>query len=41
MGPDLPAQRPPAHWAFAARGLWLLRRLVDEVRLERVQLGIR
>ena len=44
-GPDLPA-RPPSDadtdaLAVRGRGLWLLRRLVDEVRLERVQLGTR
>ena len=44
-GPDLPAQ--PATDAdteelgVRGRGLWLLRRLVDEVRLERVRLGTR
>jgi anti-sigma regulatory factor (Ser/Thr protein kinase) len=44
-GPDLPAQpQPDADTdALAARGrrLWLLRRLVDEVRLECVRLGTR
>jgi len=44
-GPDLPTQ-PPSEadtdaLAVRGRGLWLLRRLVDEVRLERVQLGTR
>jgi anti-sigma regulatory factor (Ser/Thr protein kinase) len=44
-GPDLPAQ-PPTDTdtdalAVRGRGLWLLRRLVDEVRLERVRLGTR
>ena len=42
-GPDLPAQ-PPTDAdmdALGGRGLWLLRRLVDEVRLERVRLGTR
>jgi len=44
-GPDLPA-RPPSDadtdaLAVRGRGLWLLRRLVDEVRLERVRLGTR
>jgi len=44
-GPDLPAQ-PPTDADLDAlgvhgRGLWLLRRLVDEVRLERVQFGTR
>jgi anti-sigma regulatory factor (Ser/Thr protein kinase) len=44
-GPDLPAQPPPDADTDApgvrGRGLWLLRRLVDEVRLERVRLGTR
>jgi anti-sigma regulatory factor (Ser/Thr protein kinase) len=44
-GPDLPAQRPTDADtdALAARGwgLWLLRRMVDEPRLERVRLGTR
>jgi len=31
----------PTRWPFAAAGLWLLRWLVDEVRLERVRLGTR
>jgi serine/threonine-protein kinase RsbW len=44
-GPDLPAQ-PPAdagldRLAVRGRGLWLLGRLVDEVRLERVRHGTR
>jgi anti-sigma regulatory factor (Ser/Thr protein kinase) len=43
--PDLPSQSliapTPTRWVFAAPGLWLLRRLVDEVRLERVRLGTR
>ena len=44
-GPDLPTQ-PPSEadtdaLAVRGRGLWLLRRLVDEVRLERVRLGTR
>jgi anti-sigma regulatory factor (Ser/Thr protein kinase) len=44
-GPELPA-RPPtdAHTdapGAGGRGLWLLGRLVDEVRLERVRLGTR
>jgi serine/threonine-protein kinase RsbW len=44
-GPDLPAQPPPDaeldRLAVRGRGLWLLGRLVDEVRLERVRLGTR
>jgi anti-sigma regulatory factor (Ser/Thr protein kinase) len=44
-GPDLPTEPQPTptptRWAFAAGGLWLLGRLVDEVRLERVRLGTR
>jgi serine/threonine-protein kinase RsbW len=44
-GPDLPAQPPPDAntdaLAARGRGLWLLRRLVDEVRLERVRFGTR
>jgi anti-sigma regulatory factor (Ser/Thr protein kinase) len=44
-GPDLPAQLPTDAemdaLAVRGRGLWLLRRLVDEVRLERVRLGTR
>jgi anti-sigma regulatory factor (Ser/Thr protein kinase) len=44
-GPDLPAQPPTdadtEALAARGRGLWLLRRLVDEVRLERVRLGTR
>jgi serine/threonine-protein kinase RsbW len=44
-GPDLPAQPPTGADMEAlgvrGRGLRLLRRLVDEVRLERVQLGTR
>jgi len=44
-GPDLPA-RPSTDadtdaLAVRGRGLWLLGRLVDEVRLERVRLGTR
>jgi anti-sigma regulatory factor (Ser/Thr protein kinase) len=44
-GPPLPA-RPPTDadtdaLAVRGRGLWLLGRLVDEVRLERVRLGTR
>jgi anti-sigma regulatory factor (Ser/Thr protein kinase) len=42
-GPDLPAQPPTDAdtdaLAVRGRGLWLLRRLVYEVRLERVRLG--
>jgi anti-sigma regulatory factor (Ser/Thr protein kinase) len=44
-GPDLPAQpltdADTDALAVRGRGLWLLRRLVDEVRLERVRLGTR
>ena len=44
-GPDLPAQPPTDADTDApgvrGRGLWLLSRLVDEVRLERVRLGTR
>jgi anti-sigma regulatory factor (Ser/Thr protein kinase) len=44
-GPEPPAGLPGAPDAgelgARGRGLWLLRRLVDEVRLERVQLGTR
>jgi anti-sigma regulatory factor (Ser/Thr protein kinase) len=44
-GPDLPAQPPTEAdmdtLGVRGRGLWLLRRLVDEVRLERVRLGTR
>ena len=45
-GPDLPAHPPPTDadtdtLTARGRGLWLLRRLVDEVRLERVRLGTR
>ncbi len=44
-GPDLPAQPPTGADMEAlgvrGRGLWLLRWLVDEVRLERVRLGTR
>ena len=42
-GPDLPTQPPTDTDALAVRGrgLWLLGRLVDEVRLERVRLGTR
>lgn len=44
-GPDLPTQPPTdAHsdaLSVRGRGLWLLGRLVDEVRLERVRLGTR
>jgi anti-sigma regulatory factor (Ser/Thr protein kinase) len=44
-GPDLPTEPPTDADTDAlsvrGRGLWLLRRLVDEVRLERVRLGTR
>jgi anti-sigma regulatory factor (Ser/Thr protein kinase) len=42
-GPDPPPGLPddPDRPDAGGRGLWLLRRLVDEVRLERVQLGTR
>jgi serine/threonine-protein kinase RsbW len=44
-GPDLPAEPPTDAdtdaLAVRGRGLWLLGRLVDEVRLERVRLGTR
>jgi anti-sigma regulatory factor (Ser/Thr protein kinase) len=44
-GPDLPAQpstdADTDALAVRGRGLWLLGRLVDEVRLERVRLGTR
>jgi len=44
-GPDLPTEPPTDADTDAlgvrGRGLWLLGRLVDEVRLERVQLGTR
>jgi len=42
-GPQPPAGLPadPEELRAGGRGLWLLRRLVDEVRLERVKLGTR
>jgi anti-sigma regulatory factor (Ser/Thr protein kinase) len=42
-GPQPPAGHPAAtdEPGAGGRGLWLLRRLVDEVRLERVGLGTR
>ncbi len=44
-GPEPPAGLPvaadPDELPAGGRGLWLLRRLVDEVRLERVKLGTR
>jgi anti-sigma regulatory factor (Ser/Thr protein kinase) len=42
-GPQPPAGLPadPDELRAGGRGLWLLRRLVDEVRLERVKLGTR
>jgi anti-sigma regulatory factor (Ser/Thr protein kinase) len=44
-GPEPPAGLPAAadtdELPAGGRGLWLLRRLVDEVRLERVKLGTR
>jgi anti-sigma regulatory factor (Ser/Thr protein kinase) len=44
-GPDLPGQPSTdadmEELSVRGRGLWLLRRLVDEVRLERVRLGTR
>jgi serine/threonine-protein kinase RsbW len=44
-GPQPPAGLPgdadPGELRGGGRGLWLLRRLVDEVRLERVKLGTR
>jgi len=43
-GPQPPAGLPatdPAELRASGRGLWLLRRLVDEIRLERVKLGTR
>jgi len=39
--PGLPADANPDKLRAGGRGLWLLRRLVDEVRLERVKLGTR
>ena len=37
----LPAEADTDELRAGGRGLWLLRRLVDEVRLERVKLGTR
>jgi serine/threonine-protein kinase RsbW len=39
--PGLPADSDGDELRAGGRGLWLLRRLVDEVRLERVKLGTR
>jgi len=39
--PGLPAEADTDELRAGGRGLWLLRRLVDEVRLERVKLGTR
>ena len=39
--PGLPAESDTDEPRAGGRGLWLLRRLVDEVRLERVKLGTR
>jgi serine/threonine-protein kinase RsbW len=39
--PGLPAESDTDELPTGGRGLWLLRRLVDEVRLERVELGTR
>jgi serine/threonine-protein kinase RsbW len=39
--PGLPADADTDELRAGGRGLWLLRRLVDEVRLERVKLGTR
>jgi serine/threonine-protein kinase RsbW len=39
--PGLPADADPGELRAGGRGLWLLRRLVDEVRLERVKRGTR
>jgi serine/threonine-protein kinase RsbW len=39
--PGLPADSDTDELRAGGRGLWLLRRLVDEVRLERVKLGTR
>ena len=39
--PGLPAESDTDGLPAGGRGLWLLRRLVDEVRLERVKLGTR
>jgi anti-sigma regulatory factor (Ser/Thr protein kinase) len=38
---SLPADADTDELPACGRGLWLLRRLVDEVRLERVELGTR
>jgi anti-sigma regulatory factor (Ser/Thr protein kinase) len=39
--PGLPADSDTDELRTGGRGLWLLRRLVDEVRLEHVKLGTR
>ena len=39
--PGLPADTDTDEWRASGRGLWLLGRLVDEVRLERVRPGTR
>jgi serine/threonine-protein kinase RsbW len=39
--PGLPAAADPGELRAGGRGLWLLHRLVDEVRLERVKRGTR
>ena len=39
--PGLPADSDTDELRAGGRGLWLLRRLMDEVRLERVKLGTR
>jgi serine/threonine-protein kinase RsbW len=39
--PGLPAASDTDELRAGGRGLWLLRRLMDEVRLERVELGTR
>ena len=39
--PGLPAEADTDELRAGGRGLWLLRRLVDEVRLERVKFGTR
>jgi anti-sigma regulatory factor (Ser/Thr protein kinase) len=39
--PGLPADADPGELRAFGRGLWLLRRLVDEIRLERVRRGTR
>jgi anti-sigma regulatory factor (Ser/Thr protein kinase) len=41
LPPGLPAEADTEELRAGGRGLWLLRRLVDEVRLERVKLGTR